>query len=170
MPHLAEHETLRAAVRRGHSGGGVLQHGRIPLVAGNHAIKLFEILDMAHRHTQFLEFEGPSVPDDISVGDGLAMIASETELRIRRRRQFVELVSFGNRDLDFVGIPSRAFKFDGILARLLLFEDVAGFFSKHARANQQQILGGFGIAWEQQTNTCTERGDRAGPDFQSTLW
>ena len=61
--------------------------------------------------------------------------------------KLVHDVAGGQRDVEQIGLQSGALEFDGIFARFS-GEDARTFFADDAGAKDQQVAGGFGIAFD----------------------
>jgi len=72
-----------------------LQHCSIPLIGGDNAIELFQLIGFTHRYAKLFDHKSARVVDDIAFYFGLRVIAGEAEIGIDGRRQFVDLVSGG---------------------------------------------------------------------------
>jgi len=110
-----------------------LQHRRAPLISANHAVKPLQLLRQVQRDAHLFDFEHPRIHDRLPLYRRPALIAAKRIVHIHRRWEFIDLVSFRQRNLDPVRIFPRSFKLPRILPCFLLLQNVARFLPQNPR-------------------------------------
>ncbi len=146
-PERGELQEWRSpVVARGALVGGGFQDGGVALVAGDDAVELFEVVDFGDGDAEFLDFDGAGVAEDVALYLGFAVIAGEAVVGIGGRRKVVHLIAGRQGDFVDINVFLRTVELDGIFAGFLALENVAGLIAEDARADDEKIAGGLGIA------------------------
>ena len=91
------------------------------------------------------DFVEAFVMEDVVLHLDVAFVAGVVALGVHRLGKLVNHVAGGQRNVEHIGLQSGALEFDGIFARFS-GEDAGTFIADDARAKNEQVAGGFGIA------------------------
>ena len=100
---------------------------------------------MIDGHAQLLQLKGAGIADNVSIHDGLGVIAGEAEVGIDGWRQVIDDVAGRYRDFKAVGIARWFLEFDGELPGFFSLQESLTFVPDHARPHQQKIAGVLGV-------------------------
>src|ERR1039458_8808836 len=88
-----------------------LEDDRVPLVAGDDAVKLSEVLRLVYGYAQLLHLKGPGVIDNVAIHDGLGVITGEAEVGVDGWRQIIHDIAGRYRDFKGVCVARRLLEF-----------------------------------------------------------
>src|SRR5262249_54472485 len=100
-----------------------LQDGSVSLVIGYDAIKLLQLISLAHRNAQFFDLELTGVIEHVAFDLGFGLVSGKAEIGIDWRWHIVHHVTGWQGDLKAVDILYWSVKFHGELARFFSFEN-----------------------------------------------
>ena len=99
---------------------GPLENGGIPLICRNHTVEPLQFVHLVQWHAQFPDFHRARVVQCLAARFGPGMVAAETELGVRWRREFVDFIAGGQSYVEGVGVTRRTLEFKRELSRLLV--------------------------------------------------
>ncbi len=94
------------------------QDGGAALVVGDAAIELFQVISLRERNVQLFDFKGAGVANYITLGHGLAVIATKAKVQTGGRRKFVHFEAGGESGFNGVMIVAGTGKLDSVFCEV----------------------------------------------------
>ena len=125
--------------------GSRFEYNHAAFVRGDDPIELFQLVGLAGRDAELLDFIAPGVPDDGAAHFRLGMVGAEAVIGVDGRRILIDDISGRYGDFKGIGVEGRAWELNCELARFLGLEEARGLGTDDAGTYEQQVSRRLGV-------------------------